>query len=363
MKTIIYLTLIVINFGICFAQQASDYFTVEPGLRWQFISVPLDTSGNEIDSLSYCRWDLFFSESEFEGLPAKILITKSGPAETISFQPYVDSIIYHLSGTIGYEYFKLGVIKNLIFVIDSLISDSTFSILSFLQSMEQWYPVYRFAQPIGVQYEIFHVDTTVTIDTLTLPLRLEYLGTRLQDEAIETGMGTFDCKKFDRTLGISYLIILPPPLPPIQIPIIYVHDYIWIAQDLWIVQGLIPSIDIDLSFIGQDTIHIPALLTKLDKVTAVEKGIPIATDFTLEQNYPNPFNPSTTIRFAVTAPGFTTLKIYNSLGEAVAILFNKELTTGTYEVEWNASGLPSGVYYYTLNTEGIVETKKMILIK
>ena len=363
MKKTMFLILIVFYSGVCLAQQASDYFTTNPGFRWQFISTPLDSLGNEIDSLAFHRWDLFISETEFEGLPAKILQTKSGPSESIAFQPYIDSIYYHLSGTIGYEYFKLGVIKNVIFVIDSLIPDTTFSVLSFLQSLEQWYPVYQFSQPVGNQYEIFHVDTSIIIDTLTVPLRLQYLGTRLQDETIETGVGTFECKKFDRTIGISYLVILPPPIPPIQIPILYLHDYIWIAEDIWIVQGLIPPIEIDLSFIGQDTIYIPGLLTKLDKVTAIEEEIPIANDFTLQQNYPNPFNPSTTIRFAVTSPSFTTLKIYNSLGEEVAVLLDKELTTGAYEVEWNAAGLPSGVYFYTLNTGGMVETKKMILIK
>jgi len=363
MKKLIYFYLSFLSLGLCYAQQASNYFTVNPGFRWEFISTPLDSVGNEIDTLEYRRWDLFISESEFEGLPAKILQTKSGPLESIAFQPYVDSIIYHFSGPTGYEYFKLGVIKNVIFVIDSLIPDTTFSILSFLQSLERWYPVYRFEQPVGNQYEIFHVDTTITIDTLTVPLRLQYLGTRLQDETIETGMGTFDCKKFDRTIGISYLIVLPPPLPPIQIPIVYLHDYIWIAPDLWIVQGLIPPITVDLQIAGYSTINIPGLITKLDKVTGVEKQIPIANDFTLLQNYPNPFNPSTTIRFAVTSPSFTTLKIFNSLGEEVAVLLDKELTTGSYEIEWNAVGLPSGVYFYQLRTDGLVKTKKMLLIK
>jgi len=363
MKNLIFSILLVFCQGFSLAQQASDYFTVNPGLRWEFISTPLDSSGNEIDSLQYSRWDLFISETVFEGLPAKILQTKSGPSETIGYQPYVDSIIYHLSGTNGYEYFKLGVIKNLIFVLDSLISDSTFSVLSFLQSLEQWYSVYRFAHPVGNRYEIFHVDTTVTIDTLTLPLRLEYDGTRLQDETIVTGIGTFECKKFDRTIGISYLIILPPPLPPIAIPILYLHDYIWIAEDIWIVQGLIPPITVDLQFIGYGIINIPGLITRLDIITGVEEEIPITNDFTLLQNYPNPFNPSTTIRFAVTSPGITTLKIYNSLGEEVATLLNKELTSGSYEIKWNAAGLPSGVYFYRLRSGGFIDTKKMILIK
>jgi len=51
------------------------------------------------------------------------------------------------------------------------------------------------------------------------------------------------------------------------------------------------------------------------------------------------------------------------LGEEVEVLLNKEFTAGTYEVEWNSAGLPSGVYFYQLKTEGFVETKKMILMK
>jgi len=92
-------------------------------------------------------------------------------------------------------------------------------------------------------------------------------------------------------------------------------------------------------------------------------------EFSLSQNYPNPFNPSTIIKFSLPATlsgaegSLVTLKIYNALGEEVKVLLDKELTTGTYEVEWNATGLPSGVYFYQLKTEGYVETKKMIIMK
>ena len=363
MKMKISLIVLALFSGFALAQQASDYFTVNPGLRWEFLSTPLDSSGNEIDSLQYSRWDLFISEADYEGKFAKILQTKSGPAATIEFQPYLDSIFYHLSGTDGYEYFKLSVIENLIFVIDSLISDSTFRVLSFLQSLEQWYSVYRFAQPVGVQYIIFQVDTTITIDTATVPLRLEYRGTRLQDEIIVTGIGTFECKKFDRTIGVSYLIILPPPLPPIAIPILYLHDYIWIAEDVWIVQGLIPPTTVDLQFIGYGIINIPGLITRLDKVTGVEKEIPVANDFTLMQNYPNPFNPSTSIEYRIQEAGVISLNIYDVLGNQVATLVDEYKPAGTYEITWYAEGLPSGVYFYQLKTENFIETKKMLLLK
>ena len=87
------------------------------------------------------------------------------------------------------------------------------------------------------------------------------------------------------------------------------------------------------------------------------------TGFFLEQNYPNPFNPGTTIKFSLPSSGYTTLKIYNALGEEVVVLLDKELTTGTYEIEWNATDIPNGVYFYQLQTNGFLETKKMLLLK
>jgi photosystem II stability/assembly factor-like uncharacterized protein len=89
----------------------------------------------------------------------------------------------------------------------------------------------------------------------------------------------------------------------------------------------------------------------------------IPTDYYLSQNYPNPFNPSTTIKFSISSSGYATLKIYNALGEEVAVLLNKELTTGSYEVEFNAYDLTSGIYFYRLQAGSFVETKKMILLK
>jgi hypothetical protein len=92
----------------------------------------------------------------------------------------------------------------------------------------------------------------------------------------------------------------------------------------------------------------------------------VPNEFSLSQNFPNPFNPSTTIRFKV--PGnsnHVTLKVYNTLGKEVAVLANETFNSGEYEIEWNASNQPSGVYFYSLtNGDGsFAETKKMILVK
>jgi hypothetical protein len=94
-----------------------------------------------------------------------------------------------------------------------------------------------------------------------------------------------------------------------------------------------------------------------------ESSPQIPQKFSLEQNYPNPFNPSTTIKYQVTEAQVTTLKIYDLLGREVAILVNKAEPPGIYEVQWNASTMPSGVYYYRLQTGSHVETKAMTLLK
>jgi len=96
---------------------------------------------------------------------------------------------------------------------------------------------------------------------------------------------------------------------------------------------------------------------------SIEDEESLPTEFSLEQNYPNPFNPSTKIRFTILELRFTILKVYDVLGNEIATLVNEEKPAGSYEVEWNASDLPSGIYYYQLRTSVFVETKKMILIK
>ncbi|MBT8379039.1 MAG: T9SS type A sorting domain-containing protein [Ignavibacteria bacterium] len=85
--------------------------------------------------------------------------------------------------------------------------------------------------------------------------------------------------------------------------------------------------------------------------------------FRLEQNYPNPFNPTTKIKFELPDQNRVTLKVYNVLGNEIATLINKDKPSGTYEIEFDATGLPSGIYFYELHAGNFVETRKMILLK
>ena len=89
----------------------------------------------------------------------------------------------------------------------------------------------------------------------------------------------------------------------------------------------------------------------------------IPTEYKLEQNYPNPFNPATNIKFSIPVQGLVSLRIYNTLGQEVAILVNKELSIGQYEANFDGSKLTSGIYFYKLEAEGFTEIKKMMLIK
>jgi len=95
----------------------------------------------------------------------------------------------------------------------------------------------------------------------------------------------------------------------------------------------------------------------------VEVDVSAPTGFALEQNYPNPFNPATTIAFSIPSSAFTSLKVYDILGNEVATLVNEEKPAGTYEVQFDASNLSSGVYLYRLSAGNFTEMKKMVLMK
>lgn len=89
----------------------------------------------------------------------------------------------------------------------------------------------------------------------------------------------------------------------------------------------------------------------------------IPKEFKLFNNYPNPFNPTTKIRFDVPKSEFVTLKIYNSTGKLVSELLNNNFAAGTYEVEWKASDLASGIYFYKFESASFTDTRRMMLVK
>jgi Uncharacterized protein related to plant photosystem II stability/assembly factor len=97
--------------------------------------------------------------------------------------------------------------------------------------------------------------------------------------------------------------------------------------------------------------------------TDVKRNNPPPSSFVLSQNYPNPFNPSTIITFALPTKSFVTLKIFDILGREITTLISKELSAGNHELEWNATGFVSGVYFYRLQAGSFTATKKLLLLK
>jgi hypothetical protein len=98
-------------------------------------------------------------------------------------------------------------------------------------------------------------------------------------------------------------------------------------------------------------------------ITKVKNVSTVPADYSLSQNYPNPFNPATKINFSIPKSGFVTLKVFDMLGREVANLISAEKQAGSYIVDFNASYLSSGVYFYKLEVNGFVDIKKMMLIK
>jgi len=107
--------------------------------------------------------------------------------------------------------------------------------------------------------------------------------------------------------------------------------------------------------------------TAWSEVSSPVTSVPLSElrpiNFDLSQNYPNPFNPTTNINYSVKNSGYITLKVYNILGQPVATLFEGIREAGTYKATFDASRLPSGVYFTRLQAGDVSITKKMLLLK
>ncbi|UCH66857.1 MAG: T9SS type A sorting domain-containing protein [Ignavibacterium sp.] len=117
------------------------------------------------------------------------------------------------------------------------------------------------------------------------------------------------------------------------------------------------------------------LVDRIITSVRTKKEFVIPKLYSLSQNYPNPFNPSTKIIFTIPTnldptfnkggktEGFVTLIVYDVLGNEVATLVNEEKPAGSYAIEFDATSLPSGIYFYRLQAGSFVETKKMVLLR
>ena len=106
-----------------------------------------------------------------------------------------------------------------------------------------------------------------------------------------------------------------------------------------------------------------AITVTFTQTTSVIAGHHTPLTYRLDQNYPNPFNPKTTISFAIMESGYTTLAVYDMLGNIVAVLVHGELDAGLHLIQFDASALASGVYFYKIETGDYISLKKMIVMR
>jgi len=106
-------------------------------------------------------------------------------------------------------------------------------------------------------------------------------------------------------------------------------------------------------------------VVSFDEVTSINDEISNLgiTKFELLQNYPNPFNPSTTIAFTLPSAGFVTVKVFNLVGQEVATLASRDFNAGAYILQFDATDLGSGIYFYTIQAGDFKQTRRMTLLK
>ena len=136
-------------------------------------------------------------------------------------------------------------------------------------------------------------------------------------------------------------------------------SYNVIDGEEWILTHSEKGIELPLN--GSGLLEIPGDISSIVLTRRVEEILP--GTFTLKQNYPNPFNPVTEIKYEIPAEGLVSLKVFNILGEEVAVLVNERQPQGNYTATFSAGILPSGVYVYTLESGGYTSVKKCVLMK
>lgn len=355
----LFIIFVIVLCNLSFSQNASDYFPSDMGHKWYFQYFELDSLNNPVDLAALIEVDSLASTVDFHGKSAKFILSKLGAQETLSFVPYNDSSYVSFDGSNAYNYFG-----NLGFSIPGLSANIVGKKNSGLStsSLTGWQLAYQFGAAENASYNIVSGDTAVTFDSTALTLNISTTGMRLPDENINTDLGNFDTKKFLITTKISI------PFGPFNVHVLTINDTTWIAQGNWIVKSIVPSSNADLSTLGLSSFYVPGHQeTITNAITAIREKNNLISDFHLYQNYPNPFNPSTKIKYSISSASKVKLIVYNLLGKEIATLVDRNQNAGTYEVDFNPSqisgGLPSGIYFYRLESQNKSAVRKLVYLK
>ncbi|MFH0736128.1 MAG: T9SS type A sorting domain-containing protein [bacterium] len=367
-------TFLILSFFLTYlttySQNSADYFPSSAGYKWNYKIFSLDSLNNPIEEFATAKIDSFAGTSMQYGRESKIIIAKNGALNTINLQPYIDSTFFNFNGSQASVYFSLIGSLDSSIIMDTLLTFADSSLVDFikyLQSLTDWYPLYDFAKPVNQSYTLFTKDTTITYDSINIPIRLTVKGKRLNDESLQTVLGTYTCKKFELSASIGILVqVLPPPFPIAVLDLLTLPLTKWFAPNMWMLKEYMPNVTtVQVPGFDIPSVTIPGHLSLITDsfVNVEENNIINPVNFTLYQNYPNPFNPETNITFSISKTSKIDLTVFNSLGEKITTLVKKEYSPGKYEIKFNSRTLTSGIYFYTLKTNSGQITKKMTLIK
>jgi len=179
---------------------------------------------------------------------------------------------------------------------------------------------------------------------------------------IKTSFGEFSCLRIRQDHSI--MVYTPFIIIPYEINI----NYFWVTDSsnfgiIATVTGMsdVTNLNPDPNYSTAKSINIMTSFLGTS-IQDLSEGI-VPQEFELFQNFPNPFNPRTIIGYQLNVPSKVTLKVFNIASQEVALLIRTEQSPGKYEIEWNASYLPSGVYYYQIQANQVLLTKKCLLLK
>lgn len=271
MKKMVVLFLLMVS-SVFYGQQSATYFPAANGYRWLYQSTPLDSLQNTVDSLRTFEIDSLAGDAMYQGVQAKFVLTKAGTLATVQQTPYLDTTYYNFSGTETKQYFRVPNLDSIAAMLtrtglDTLLGG--FSILNTFKSFEKWYTMYKFSSTVNTSYTIFQYDTTIGIQSGSLPLRFLLKGKRLADKQLTTQAGTHTCKVFLFEFSMNYLVSIPP-FPAVAVPLLTIPDSTYLAPSLWMVRRAVPSTTMNLSTLGYGSYTFPGMLTEV--LTALPVG-------------------------------------------------------------------------------------------